>query len=52
MFKAKYGLTEFHSDNESRVKLWLQQMIAKEQEENKLDSMVSFTDSIGGLDKD
>ena len=52
MFKAKYGLKEFHSDNKSRVKLWLQQMESQEQEESNLDSMIAFTDSIGGLSKD
>ena len=50
MFKAKYGLREFHSDSRSVAEQWLKnQKIIKP---DSLDTMVDFIDSQGGLSKD
>lgn len=50
MFKAKYGLREFHSNSRSVAEQWLKnQKIIKP---NNLDTIVELIDSQGGLSKD
>ena len=50
MFKAKYGLREFHSDSRIKAELWLKAQ-CKIKDYN-LDIVIAFIDEIGGLDKD
>ena len=50
MFKAKYGLKEFHSDSRIKAELWLKAQCKIK--DYSLSSMVAFMDEIGGLDKD
>ena len=50
MFKAKYGLREFHSDSRNVAEQWLKnQKIIKP---DSLDTIVDFIDSQGELSKD
>jgi len=50
MFKAKYGLKEYHSDSRIKVELWLKAQCKIK--DYSLDTMVEFIDSIGKLNKD
>ena len=50
MFRAKYGLREFHSDSRIKVELWLKAQCKIE--DYSLDTIVDFIDSQGGLSKD
>ena len=50
MFKAKYGLKEYHSDSRIKVELWLKAQCNVK--DYSLDTIVALIDSQGGLSKD
>ena len=54
MFKAKYGLKEYHSDSKTKAELWLkaQRVASVIDYEGGMDAMVRLIDSQGGLSKD